>query len=122
MKPIRAVFLLLLTTGAGVCFASTPREPAETETAESADAGGDVQGTLNLNIGRTPKASGGPLFSTGAGTGSNGLIVTPQPTGGNFEDAPGLDIQLSIPADAMLDTREEPASSEDEIVRLPPQN
>lgn len=120
MKLISAVFLLILTTGAGVCSASTPSEPVETEKAELADAGAKVQGTLNLNIGRTQKASGGPIVNSGAG--SDGLIVAPQSTGGNFEDVPGLDIQLSMPADALLEAREEAPSSEDEIVRLPPQN
>ncbi|MGA1341982.1 MAG: hypothetical protein ACO33A_02885 [Hyphomonas sp.] len=122
MKLISAVFLLILTTGAGVCSASTPGEPVETEKAELADAGAKVQGTLNLNIGRTQKASGGPIVNSGAGAGSDGLIVAPQSTGGNFEDVPGLDIQLSMPADALLEAREEAPSSEDEIVRLPPQN
>jgi hypothetical protein len=122
MKPMSAVLLLILSTGAGICSASTPSGPVETETAELADAEGEVQGTLNLNIGRTQKGPGGPIVSSGAATGSGGLIVAPQSTGGNFEDVPGLDILLSIPSDALLEARKETASSEDEIVRLPPQD
>jgi hypothetical protein len=48
---------------------------------------------------------------------SNGLLISPSSSGGNFKDVEGLDVQLGDSADALLDT---PAKSdEDEIIRLP---
>jgi hypothetical protein len=122
MKPITAVFLFAMTTFGAACSASTPSQPVEAEAVQTADAGGEVQGTLNLNIGRTQETSGGLIVGSGSGAGSDGLLVAPQSTGGNFEDVPALDIQLDAPAGTLLETPEEAPSDEDEIVRLKPQN
>lgn len=122
MKPITALFLFTLTTFGSACSASTPPQTAEAETVETADAGGEVQGTLNLNIGRTQETSGGLIVGSNAGAGSDGLIVAPESTGGNFEDVPSLDIELDVPAGTLLETPEAAPSDEDAIVRLPPQN
>lgn len=120
MKPITAVFLFAMTTVGAACSASTPSQPVEAEAVQTADAGGEVQGTLNLNIGRTQETSGGLIVGSGAG--SDGLLVAPQSTGGNFEDVPALDIQLDAPTGNLLETPEKAPSDEDEIVRLKPQN
>lgn len=119
MKPITALFLFAMTTVGAACSASTPSQPVE---AETADASSEVQGTLNLNIGLEPESSGSLIVDTNASGGSEGLIVGPGSTGGNFEEVPELDINLSPSSEALLDTDVTATSEEDEIVRLKPEN
>jgi hypothetical protein len=117
MKPITAFLLLSLTAVGAAC--SDP-VAAESTTLETADAGDEVQGTLNLNVGPAGDTSGGLNLGTGSAGASDDLIVAPGPTGGNFEDVQGLDVDLPSSPDAILDTPD--ASAEDDVVRLKPQN
>jgi hypothetical protein len=123
MKPITALLLLSLS-GAG-CSLTTPAATAEAAPAETAPAAevtqtAEVQGTLNLNIGRTNEAAGGLRIGAGQTSSPGGLIVGPGGAGGDFEDVEGLGIDLEDAPEALL--QPEPASDEDEIVRLPPEN
>jgi hypothetical protein len=125
MKPITALLLLSLAgVGAG-CSLTTPAATAEAAPAEASPAAevtqtAEVQGTLNLNIGRTNDAPGGLKIGAGPSSSSGGLIVGPGGAGGDFEDVEGLGIDLEDAPEALL--QPEPASDEDEIVRLPPEN
>lgn len=122
MKPITALFLFAMTTVGAACSASTPSQSAEPAAVETAEAGSEVQGTLNLNIGLESATEGGMIVDSSAAGGSGGLIVGPGEMGGNFEEVPELDINLSPSSDALLDTDVTAASEEDEIVRLKPEN
>ena len=123
MKPITAL-LLMSHSGAG-CSLTTPAATAEAAPAETAPAAevaqtAEVQGTLNLNIGRTNGAAGGLRIGAGQTSSPGGLIVGPGGTGGDFEGVEGLGIELGDAPEALL--QPEQASDEDEIVRLPPEN
>ena len=122
MKPITALFLFAMTTAGAACSASTPAQSDEPAAVETAEAGSEVQGTLNLNIGLESETEGGMIVDSSAGGSSSGLIVGPGSTGGNFEEVPELDINLTPSSDALLDTDAKAASEEDEIVRLKPEN
>jgi hypothetical protein len=115
MKPIATVLLLALATAGAACSAETAASTGEPSTLETADAGSEVQGTLNLNIGRDSGNDSGLIIGSDAGASDDGLIIAPGQTGGNFEDVPALDIELSDPAD-VLDT------GEDDVVRIDPEN
>ena len=124
MKPIAALLVLSLASVGAACSATasgTADEAASSETViETADAGEGVQGTLNLNVGRTTDEPGRQIVGSGASTGAGGLIVAPGATGGNFQDVPDLGIDLQEAPGAMLEP--EAPSDEDDIVRLPPEN
>jgi hypothetical protein len=125
MKPITALLLLSLAgVGAG-CSLTAPSATAEAAPVEAAPAAevtqtADVQGTLNLNIGRTNDGPGGLKIGAGPANSPSGLIVGPGGAGGDFEDVQGLGIDLDDAPQAMLEP--EKASDEDEIVRLPSEN
>jgi hypothetical protein len=116
MKPIAALLLLSLA-GAGTACSDTAAKTTPEATIETADAGAEVQGTLNLNIGKTEGTAGRQIIGSSSGASSGGLIVAPGATGGNFEDVQGLDIVIEDEPGSLLETA--PASDEDEIVRLP---
>ncbi len=119
MKPITALLLLSLAGAGAACSDTvTKADPAAAETpVETAE----VQGTLNLNIGRTNDSPGGLNISAGSGASAGGLIVGPGATGGNFEDVDDLGIDLQDTPDTILEPKApEAKSDEDEIVRLPP--
>jgi hypothetical protein len=125
MKPITALLLLsLYGVGAGCSLttlaATAEAAPAETAPAAEVTQTAEVQGTLNLNIGRTNDAAGGLRIGAGQTRSPGGLIVGPGGAGGNFEDVEGLGIDLEAAPEALL--QPEQASGEDEIVRLPPEN
>ncbi len=116
MKPITAFFLFSLAATGAAC--SDPVAGAsETAAVETASAEPAVQGTLNLNVGQAPSASGGLNVGSGSAGKSGGLIVAPGATGATFEDVGDLGIDIDVTADAILD--EAPPSDEDELVRLP---
>lgn len=122
MKPVTTLLLVSLAALGAACSAtvsgaSAEAAPAE-EVIETAEAGSGVQGTLNLNIGRTGEEPARPIVGVEAATGSgSGLIVAPGSTGGNFEGVEDLGIDIETAPESVL----EPAnpSDEDEIVRLP---
>ena len=125
MKPITALLLLsLYGVGAGCSLttlaATAEAAPAETAPAAEVTQTAEVQGTLNLNIGRTNDAAGGLRIGAGQTRSPGGLIVGPGGAGGDFENIEGLGIDLEDAPDALL--QPEPASDEDDIVRLPPAN
>lgn len=125
MKPITALLLLsLYGVGAGCSLttlaATAEAAPAETAPAAEVTQTAEVQGTLNLNIGRTNDAAGGLRIGAGQTRSPGGLIVGPGGAGGDFEDVEGLGIDLEAAPEALL--QPEQASGEDEIVRLPPEN
>jgi hypothetical protein len=122
MKPITALFLFAMTSVGAACSASTPSQPVEAEAVETAAADSEVQGTLNLNIGLEPESSGSLIVDSNASGGSGGMIVGPGTTGGNFEEVPELDINLSPTSESLLDTDVTTKGEEDEIVRLKPEN
>ena len=117
MKPITA-FLLLSLAGVGTACSDTGAKAAPEPTLETADAGSEVQGTLNLNIGKTPEGPGRPIIGSGPASSNGGLIVAPGAPGGNFEDVAGLDLLIEDEPDLLLDPPPAPAT-EDDIVRLP---
>lgn len=121
MKPITALLLLSLAgVGAACSDTVTKTDPAAAETpVETAE----VQGTLNLNIGRTNDAPGGLNLNAGSSGNTGGLIVGPGATGGNFEDVGDLGIDLEDTPDTLLEPKAPQAKTdEDEIVRLKPDN
>ena len=125
MKPITALLLLSLAGVGSGCSLTTQAAAAEAAPAETAPAAevtptAEVQGTLNLNIGRTNEAAGGLRIGAGQTSSPGGLIVGPGGAGGDFEDVEGLGIDLEDAPEALL--QPEQASDEDEIVRLPPEN
>lgn len=125
MKPITALLLLsLYGVGAGCSLtrlaATAEAAPAETAPAAEVTQTAEVQGTLNLNIGRTNDAAGGLRIGAGQTRSPGGLIVGPGGAGGDFEDVEGLGIDLEDAPEVLL--QPEQASGEDEIVRLPPEN
>ncbi len=116
MKPITALLLFSLAAVGTACsdtVEASAEEPAITETAE---AGSEVQGSLNLNIGRTGEAQSGMIVGSNTGS-SSGLIVGSAGTGPQFEDVEGLGIEIQEETQILLDPPAE--SAEDEIVRLP---
>jgi len=117
MKPITALLLLSLA-GAGAACSDTVSGAAETEAAtETAGAGSEVQGTLNLNIGRAPDQPGRPIVGANTGSANGGLIVAPGTAGGNFEGVEELGIEIEESPEAILEPEE--TSGEDELVRIP---
>jgi hypothetical protein len=116
MKPISTLLVLTLA-GAGVAC-SDPASGASKEAAPAAVETAQVEGTFNLNIGRTTEESGGLMIDAGSADGSDGLMVGPDSTGGNFATVEGLDVDLGDAAGTVLE--EGAANSEDDIVRLPP--
>lgn len=118
MKPVTAIlFLSLAAAGTACSDAGTAKAAASADApVETASAETEVKGKLNLNIGRATEDRGGLIVSGNTGN-SNGLLISPSSSGGNFKDVEGLDVQLGDTADDLLDT---PAKSdEDEIIRLP---
>ncbi|MEQ9505228.1 MAG: hypothetical protein RLO80_03080 [Hyphomonas sp.] len=116
MKPITA-FLLLSLAGAGTACSDTGTKATPEPAIETADAGSEVQGTLNLNIGKAPEGPGRQIIGSNTGSTTGGLIVAPGATGGNFEDVPDLGIVIEDIEDPLAAPA--PKSDEDEIVRLP---
>ncbi len=120
MKPITALLLLSLA-GAGAACSDTVAASAEASAPPVETA--EVQGTLNLNIGRANDAPGGLNLNAGSSGNTGGLIVGPRATGGNFEDVGDLGIDLEDSPDTLLAPKAPAATSdEDEIVRLKPEN
>ncbi len=121
MKPITAVLLFSLASLGASCSATASSEAAEAPATEAVVETAEVQGTLNLNIGRTSEQPGRMIVGSGAGSGSGGLIVAPGSTGASFDDVEGLGIQLEDApetSDELLAPKAAP-SDEDDIVRLP---
>lgn len=120
MKPITARLLLsLYGVGAG-CSLTTLAATAEAAPAAEVAQTTEVQGTLNLKIGRTNDPAGGLRIGAGQTRSPGGLIVEPGGAGGDFEGVEGLGIDLEDATEALL--QPEQASGEDDIVRLPPEN
>lgn len=117
MKPVTALLLLSLAATGAACSDTVTAAPAEAEVTPAA-AGGEVQGTLNLNIGRAGDGAGRQIVGSGAGAASGGLIVGPDSTGGNFEGVQDLGIEIE---EAPVDPLAQPApkSDEDELIRIP---
>lgn len=123
MKPITALLLLSLASVGAACSDTVAASAADTAAAEALVETAEVQGTLNLNIGRANDAPSGLNLNAGASSNAGGLIVGPGASGGNFEDVGGLDIDLQDSPDTLLDPKAPAAKSdEDEIVRLKPEN
>ncbi|MEX1252651.1 MAG: hypothetical protein WEA77_15860 [Hyphomonas sp.] len=121
MKPVAALLLLSLAGTAASCTATASGETAGGPAAKAATEIAEVQGTLNLNIGRKAEEPGRMIVGSGAGTAQGGLIVAPGSTGASFEDVPDLGIQLQDApetSDDLLAPKAAP-SDEDDIVRLP---
>ncbi len=116
MKPI-AAFLLLSLAGAGTACSDTADKTAPDATIETVAAEPEVQGTLNLNIGKAPESPGRQIIGANTGASTGGLIVAPGATGGNFEDVEGLGIEIEDGEDPLSPPPK--TSDEDEIVRLP---
>ncbi len=116
MKPITALFLLSLAA-AGTACSDTAAKTAPEATIETADVGPEVQGTLNLNIGKAPEGPGRQIIGSNTGTTTGGLIVAPSATGGVFEDVPDLGITIVDDEDPLAPPAK--PSDEDDIVRLP---
>ena len=119
MKPITALLLLSLAGVGAACSDTVSGSSAEVAPAEvSAEAtpASEVQGTLNLNIGRTAETPGRPIVGTDTGSGNGGLIVAPS-SGGNFEDVEDLGIQIEDAPSEMLEPGAK--SDEDELIRIP---
>lgn len=120
MKPITALLLLSLAGTGAACSDTVAAEPAEAEVVTVA-AGGEVQGTLNLNIGRAGDGAGRQIVGSGTDASSGGLIVGPASTGGNFEGVQDLGIEIDeAPVDVLAPPA--PKSDEDELVRIPERN
>lgn len=116
MKPITALFLLSFAA-AGTACSDTAGTTEPEATIETVAAETEVQGTLNLNIGKAPEAPGRQIIGSNTGASTGGLIVAPGATGGNFEDVPDLGIVIEDIEDPLAAPA--PKSDEDEIVRLP---
>lgn len=117
MKPVTAIlFLSLAAAGTACSDAGTAKVAAGEAPVETASAETEVKGKLNLNIGRTTEDRGGLIVSGNTGN-SNGLLISPSSSGGNFKDVEGLDIQIVESPDDLLKAPEK--SDEDEIIRLP---
>lgn len=117
MKPITAIlFLSLAAVGTACSDAGTAKAAASEAPVETASAETEVKGKLNLNIGRTTEDRGGLIVSGNTGN-SDGLLISPSSSGGNFKDVEALDIQIGNSADDILDAPVK--SEEDDIIRLP---
>ncbi len=122
MKPISFLLLAALAGLGTACSATVSSAEAEAAPAEeiiqTAEAGSEVEGTLNLNIGRGGSEPARPIISTDSVGSNGGLIVAPGGTGGNFEGVADLGVDIETGPETVLET---PAatSDEDEIVRLP---
>lgn len=115
MKPITALLLFSLAGVGAACSdtvsgASEPAAEASTQSAE-------VQGTLNLNIGRTNDSGARPIVGSGGGAANGGLIVGPSSTGGNFADVEELGVEIQESPEALLEPTA--PSDEDELIRIP---
>jgi len=117
MKPITALLLFSLA-GVGTACSDTVETAAADEpaTVETAGTDSEVQGSLNLNIGRTAEPQGGLIVGSNAGS-SGGLIVGSAGTGAQIDDVEGLGFEIVDDPEAILDAP--PESPEDDIVRLP---
>ena len=124
MKPISFLLLAALAGLGTACSANVSSASAEAapapaeEVIQTAEAGSEVEGTLNLNIGRGGSEPARPIISTDSVGSNGGLIVAPGGTGGNFEGVADLGVDIETGPETVLET---PAatSDEDEIVRLP---
>jgi len=125
MKPISFLVLAALAGLATACSATISGASAEAAPAEeiiqTAGAGSEVEGTLNLNIGRGASEPARPIVSSESVGATGGLIVAPGGSGGNFEGVADLGVDIQIAPETVLET---PAakSDEDEVVRLPQQD
>jgi hypothetical protein len=116
MKPITALLLFTLA-GVGTACSDTVGAADEAAPAEVASApAAEVQGTLNLNLGRSGESQARPIIGSSANTGT-GLIVGPSQTGGNFEGVQDLGIDIEDAPHDPLATPEE--SDEDDLIRIP---
>lgn len=136
MKPLTAALLFSFALTGAACSdpakstaEAAPAAPVEGETlpidTSTASAGGELSGTLNLNIGRQ-QDSGTRLLGSGGlgGSGQSSTVLGAGGLGGgNFGESLDLGInldELEDPAAPLADPAQ-PAkpSDEDEIVRLP---
>lgn len=121
MKPITAVLLFSLASFGASCSATASGETGEAPATQAVVETAEVQGTLNLNIGRASEQPGRMIIGSGTSSSSGGLIVAPGSTGASFDDVEDLGIQLEdMPetSDELLAPKAAP-SDEDDIVRLP---
>lgn len=119
MKPITALlFLSMAAAGTACSDAGTAKATGTEPVADTASTETEVKGKLNLNIGRTTEDRGGLIVSGNAGN-SDGLLISPSSSGGNFQDVEGLDVQIVDSADDLLDAPAKSADDEDDIIRLP---
>lgn len=123
MKPITAILFLSLAAVGSACSDSVSGKGSEADAAapaETASAESEVQGTLNLNIGRAPEGRGGLNVSSGSIDNSGGLIVGPSSTGGNIADVEGLGVEIQDAPESVLDAPPpKDENAEDELIRIP---
>lgn len=119
MKPITALLFLSMAAAGTACSDAGTAKAAGTEpVADTASAETEVKGKLNLNIGRATEDRGGLIVSGNTGN-SDGLLISPNSGGGNFQDVEGLDVQIVDSADDLLDVPAKSEDDEDDIIRLP---
>ncbi len=123
MKPIAAVTFAALALAGAACSESPARAEAPAAEVQTVAAGEDVTGTLNLSVpGSAAQSSdtGGTLnLNIGGGSDQGGLMVGAEGFGGgDFGEAPSLDIDLEDASDDA--TLAPPADvTADDLVRLP---
>lgn len=122
MKSISFLLLAALAGLGSACSATVSSAEAEAAPAEeiiqTAEAGSEVEGTFNLNIGRGGSEPARPIISSESVGATGGLIVAPGGTGGNFEGVADLGVDIETAPESVLETPA-PKSDEDEVIRLP---
>ena len=131
MKPVAAVFVLSLALSGSAC--SQPAGQTADPVQVAADSGdppagstpaSGISGTLNLNVGGTPAPTSGRLLGagglSGAGEERSGVIGSGVFGGGDFTEAPDIEIAADlITGETQAASNAPPASEEDGLIRLP---